>query len=59
MLLDPERATYGRYEPKRADEYPPFPLDVVVDRDGRVAWLRRDYDDERLRAVLDALLGAP
>lgn len=34
----------------------PFPLDVVIGPDGRIAYLSREYDPDGLRAVLDALL---
>ncbi len=34
----------------------PFPIDVVVDRDGRIAYIAREYDPDGISAVLDKLL---
>ena len=34
----------------------PFPLDVVVGRDGRIAYLTRKYDADALRAAIEAAL---
>ena len=43
-------------------EYPtdaaisPFPLDVVVDRQGRIAYVSREYDAEELRQIVEQLV---
>ena len=34
----------------------PFPLDVVVDKEGRIAYFSREYDGEAMRAVVHALM---
>ncbi len=34
----------------------PFPLDVVIDRDGRIAYINREYDSEGLRLAVEQLL---
>jgi len=34
----------------------PFPLDVIVDRDGRIAYSSRQYDPDAMAAVINALL---
>jgi peroxiredoxin len=34
----------------------PFPLDVVIDRDGTIAYINREYDADGLRAVVEQLL---
>ena len=38
-----------------AGQISPFPLDVVVDRDGTVAYINREYDAEGLRQVVEQL----
>jgi hypothetical protein len=35
----------------------PFPVDVVVDRDGTIAYVAREYDPVALEAVIERLLG--
>ena len=37
----------------------PFPLDVVVDREGRIAYISREYDAEALRQVVEQLAAQP
>ena len=34
----------------------PFPIDVIVDRDGTIAYIAREYDPEAMDAVLERLL---
>jgi hypothetical protein len=34
----------------------PFPIDVIVDRDGTIAYVAREYDPTAIEAVLDRLL---
>jgi hypothetical protein len=34
----------------------PFPLDLVVGPDGRIAYLATQYDPEAIRATIDSLL---
>ena len=33
----------------------PFPLDVVVGKDGKIAWLSRQYDAAALAGAIEAL----
>ncbi len=37
----------------------PFPLDVVVDRKGVIAYINREYDSTNLQAAVDALMSQP
>ncbi|MEQ9322866.1 MAG: hypothetical protein RIF41_27120 [Polyangiaceae bacterium] len=37
----------------------PFPLDVVVDRQGRIAYVSREYDAEELLQVVAQLAAQP
>jgi len=46
--------TYGMYV--GTDKIAPFPLDVVVGRDGRVRTVSRDFDVDALRAEVLAAL---
>ncbi len=34
----------------------PFPLDVIVDRDGNIAYLRREFDADAMLLTIDRLL---
>jgi peroxiredoxin len=34
----------------------PFPLDVIIDRDGRVAYVGTEYVPDKMTAVIDGLL---
>jgi peroxiredoxin len=34
----------------------PFPVDVIVDRDGKIVYVAREYDPPSIEAVLDRLL---
>ncbi|MEL6185022.1 MAG: hypothetical protein AAFU79_10395 [Myxococcota bacterium] len=51
-------ASYRAYA-QRGSSISPFPLDVVVGPDGRVAYVSQKYEPEALRAVIDRLLEAP
>ncbi len=37
----------------------PFPLDVIVDRDGTIVYFSREYDGEAMRAVVQTLVDSP
>lgn len=37
----------------------PFPLEVVVDRDGSIAYLSNQFNSAELQAVVDGLMGGP
>jgi hypothetical protein len=49
-----ETQSHLRYP--RSDAISPFPLDVVVDRDGNIAYLSREFDPAAMRAVVERLL---
>ena len=34
----------------------PFPIDVIVDRDGTIAYIAREYDPEAMAAIIERLL---
>jgi len=34
----------------------PFPIDVIVDRDGTIAYIAREYDPAAMTAVIEELL---
>jgi len=34
----------------------PFPIDIIVDRDGRIVYIAREYDPVKMTAVIEALL---
>ena len=37
----------------------PFPLDVIVDRDGNIAYISRTYNAKAIANVIDTLLAKP
>lgn len=58
-VLDTNEEVYSVYEKKGEDDgYAPFPLQVVIDRDGVITYLEYQYDGERLRAAIDAALSS-
>lgn len=38
------------------DALAPYPIDLVVDEDGRITYLAREYDPAALRAAVEAVL---
>jgi hypothetical protein len=50
------RAIYGSYASPWTP-VSPFPLDCVIDAQGRVAYLNNQYDPDGIVAVIDSLLG--
>ena len=50
-LLDTDNAVYSSYQ-RGADAYAPFPLQVVIDREGRITYLANQYDAEAVRAAI-------
>jgi len=47
--------TYGAYHQSGGTS--PYPLDYVIDQEGRVAYFSTEYDPEAMIAVIDGLLG--
>ncbi len=39
------------------DAISPFPLDVIIGPDGRIAYIAREYEPDEIRTVLDSLVG--
>ena len=57
VLLDKDKAIYSSYPPNETeDNYAPYPLQVLLDQDGVVRYLARQYDAEAVRAAIDGLL---
>jgi peroxiredoxin len=54
FLLESPATTYQAYRMGADDDTTPYPLDVVIDRNGIVRYLRGEYDDAAVRDVLDA-----
>ena len=54
-LEDPTTKTYAALTQnfKGAN---PFPVDVVVGKDGKIAYIAREYDPDGIRAAIDALM---
>ncbi len=56
ILLD-ANSTYWQYRQSGATS--PYPLDYVIDQDGRVAYFSTEYRPEDMIAVIDGLLDNP
>jgi len=50
-----ETANYVEYQ-RNFRGNNPFPTDIIVDRDGRIAYIAREYDPGAMTAVIDRLL---
>lgn len=56
-LLDTDESMYRRYDRREGGEiHAPFPLQVVIDRDGRITYLANQYDADAARAAIQAAL---
>lgn len=56
IVLDERQEHYDRFY-VREDGFAPFPLHVVVNRDGEIVYLSQTYDAEALRGAIGAALG--
>ena len=54
-LMDQQQAVYGHYRPTE-ESYAPFPIQVVIDGDGIIRYLRTQYDAQAVRDVIDSIL---
>ena len=54
-LEDPSTKTYTALN-QNFKGTNPFPVDVVVDRDGKIVYIAREYDPDGIRAAIDALM---
>jgi hypothetical protein len=57
-LEDPATKTYAALNQNFKGPNP-FPVDVVVDQSGKIAYIAREYDPDGIRAAIDALLANP
>lgn len=48
-------ASYTAYR-GAVESISPYPVDVIVDQDGNIAYMAGEYDPDAMRATLDALL---
>jgi len=53
FLIESDSASYQAYRAGAGDQTTPYPLDVIIDRDGIVRYLRGEYDDAAMRDVLE------
>lgn len=56
-LLDQSKSVYSAYSGV-PNAYAPFPLQVVIDREGVITYLNGQYDAEAVKAAIDAALAA-
>lgn len=48
-------STFGQYQ-NPDGSISPYPLDVIIDQQGTIRYLRHEFDAEGMRATIDALL---
>ena len=54
-LMDQQQTVYGQYRPTE-ESYAPFPVHVVIDKNGTIQYLRQQYDAQAARYSIDMLL---
>lgn len=54
-LEDPSTKTYNALN-QQFKGANPFPVDVVVDRNGKIVYIAREYDPDGISAAIDAAL---
>lgn len=54
-LLDTQQEIYRSYGPVQGS-YAPFPLQVVIDRDGTIVYLSAQYDADAVNLAIAAAL---
>jgi len=54
-LMDQQQTVYEQYRPME-ESYAPFPIHVVIDRNGTIQYLRQQYDAQAARYSIDMLL---
>ena len=57
VLLDSDLSVYESYSRFEAEAgYAPYPLQIIIDREGTIRYLANQYDADAVRAAIDALL---
>ena len=57
VLLDSDQSLYNGYSALEQNEaYAPFPLQIVIGRDGTIEYLSNQYDAGAVRDTIDRLL---
>ena len=54
VLFDTDSDVYKSYDLQGLGGYAPFPLQIVIDREGTITYMAKQYDAVALRAALDA-----
>ena len=54
-LMDQQENVYGNYRPNE-ETYAPFPIQVVVDSEGVIRYVRSQYDAQAVRFAIDTVL---
>ena len=53
-----DAGSYSQFRSVGGAGLSPFPLDVIVGRDGRVAYVSREYEPSQMLSVIRGLLGS-
>ncbi|MFK7931652.1 MAG: TlpA family protein disulfide reductase [Myxococcota bacterium] len=56
VLVDYDATLYDDYDFTDPDAFAPYPREIIIGRDGRVAYLRGTLDVESMKAVIEAEL---
>jgi len=52
------KGSYKQFKGLGGKALAPFPLDVIIDRQGKIAYVSRKYEAKRMQTVIDRLLRA-
>lgn len=58
-LLDSDGRYYASYPIELEDDYAPYPVDVVIDREGVIRYVTNTYDAEALKEIIRQALDEP
>ncbi len=56
VLLDADGSVYRSYDTSALGGYAPFPLQILVDRQGRIVYMARQYNADAVRDAIEAAL---
>lgn len=56
VLLDSDGGVYRSYDTTALGGYAPFPLQILIDRDGKIVYMARQYNADAVKAAIEAAL---
>ena len=56
VLLDSDGAVYRSYDTSALGGYAPFPMQIVIDREGTIVYMARQYDADAIQLAIESAL---